>query len=736
MALNQPTYEELLQQLQEKEQKLQLVEQELEESRNESRSTSYKEALRLWHTLYSDPNIHYPAGKVATSDFTSAPKRLRPKTLRPWDGFNQLHRQAWNEIVQALNSSDNKLFDPKSTYEAEANRFMPKLVLRHENQLVAYLERTLEEHVASIAERIGSSMTFKDQEKNSLADVTSRIDNMDLEDRPSTPPTRRRYDKVCSVTEAQGERPVLVVEYKAAHKLCPALMQHLEPVRPFELDDIIHRHKVAAREDERQREIAEEVLAVVITQTFDYMINQGLSYGYATGGQAFLFLHYDAEDAQTVYYHCQTVSSDMFGGGGVDDDHDEDMFRETAVGLVSAFARLAALNGWVKGSNWIKQMREALPVWMVDDEVLMANFTPSPVAVVSKRKNKKSRSPAFRGKGGPWSKELERTTRSKTKAKLAGCSAGQEVQGRRRKREDDEDDSSEGGKENDGRTQELEIQQTQTAQWQREPQGSSKSRHDQGQDIDGSSKGAQYGSFCTQACLLGLVRGGSLDWRCPNVRAHSHAGGRFSNKHHMIDGETFLKLLEDQLGQVPRDDGFQSLDRSGWAGALFWVRLRSHGYTFVAKGTVDALVPVLRKEARMYERMRAIQGRAVPVYLGSIDMTRPFYLCSGVLIVHLMLLSWGGQVADDCGLDPARLRRETERTVLDVRRLGVDQGDLRGPNILWNEELSRAMLIDFDFAKLHNAAKDGIGERTRTLAERDGNIVSKKKAKRIEGSLM
>ena len=28
--------------------------------------------------------------------------------------------------------------------------------------------------------------------------------------------------------------------------------------------------------------------------------------------------------------------------------------------------------------------------------------------------------------------------------------------------------------------------------------------------------------------------------------------------------------------------------------------------------------------------------------LGSLDMTRSFYWCSGVLIVHLMLLSWGG----------------------------------------------------------------------------------------------
>ena len=70
-----------------------------------------------------------------------------------------------------------------------------------------------------------------------------------------------------------------MVEYKAAHKLCPELLLDLEPARSFELDDIIQRHKMATQKIERQREIAEEVMAVVITQTFDYMIDQGVSYG-------------------------------------------------------------------------------------------------------------------------------------------------------------------------------------------------------------------------------------------------------------------------------------------------------------------------------------------------------------------------------------------------------------------------------------------------------------------------
>ena len=39
----------------------------------------------------------------------------------------------------------------------------------------------------------------------------------------------------------------------------------------------------------------------------------------------------------------------------------------------------------------------------------------------------------------------------------------------------------------------------------------------------------------------------------------------------------------------------------------------------------------------------------------------------------------------------------------EVKRLGIEQGDIREPNILWNEELGRVMLIDFEFASVVQA---------------------------------
>lgn len=102
----------------------------------------------------------------------------------------------------------------------------------------------------------------------------------------------------------------------------------------------------------------------------------------------------------------------------------------------------------------------------------------------------------------------------------------------------------------------------------------------------------------------------------------------------------------------------------------------------------------------MYKRMDTIQGKAIPVYLGSTDLTSPFHLTTSAAIVHLMLLSWAGEEAWRCEINPERLRLETIRTEYEVAALGIQQGDMHGPNVLWNYELDRAITIDFDIAQI------------------------------------
>lgn len=117
--------------------------------------------------------------------------------------------------------------------------------------------------------------------------------------------------------------------------------------------------------------------------------------------------------------------------------------------------------------------------------------------------------------------------------------------------------------------------------------------------------------------------------------------------------------------------------------------------------------------------MNKIQGKAILVYLGSVNLASAFYLTTRTAIVHLMLLSWAGEEAWRCKIELERLWLETIRTHHEVTALGVQQGDLRPPNVLWNNELDRAILIDFEYAHIEEE-QDKIGSA----------IAKKTKAKR------
>lgn len=222
--------------------------------------------------------------------------------------------------------------------------------------------------------------------------------------------------------------------------------------------------------------------------------------------------------------------------------------------------------------------------------------------------------------------------------------------------------------------------------------------------------------YCTQACLLGLIRGHVLDEKCPNVQAHrkraqDHSQNtrfksrRWRNDRHVLDQPTLARLLDEQLQRPERynNGDIKSLKRCGWAGALFRIELLSHGYTFVGKGTVQRLIPYLKIEANMYKQMDTIQGKAIPVYIGNVDLKSPLHLSTRLAIVHFMLLSWAGEETKQCEIESKSLRLETARTIDDILALGVQLGARSCQNILWNFELDRAILTDFGFAPLERA---------------------------------
>lgn len=135
--------------------------------------------------------------------------------------------------------------------------------------------------------------------------------------------------------------------------------------------------------------------------------------------------------------------------------------------------------------------------------------------------------------------------------------------------------------------------------------------------------------------------------------------------------------------------------------------LASHGYIFVGKGTVPVFVRDLKHEGRIYQKLERVQGVSVPVYLGNIDLIHRYFYDVGVRIVHMLLMSWAGEVAEDG--DTADLKGEVQRSVQDICNERVIHSDVRQPNILWNLERRRAMLVDFERAEVLDDRKRLVG---------------------------
>lgn len=150
------------------------------------------------------------------------------------------------------------------------------------------------------------------------------------------------------------------------------------------------------------------------------------------------------------------------------------------------------------------------------------------------------------------------------------------------------------------------------------------------------------------------------------------------------------------------DNNCQPLGKQGACGALFKLTLKTYGYTFVAKGTVTAYEPRLRHEGLAYQHLDQAQGRLIPVYLGNISLINPYFLDFGVRIVHMLLMSWAGEQAHQDSMTGTGLDLATETAVVVAKILdyGVEYGDVRPPNVLWNPEIGNLVLIDFERSKI------------------------------------
>ena len=148
---------------------------------------------------------------------------------------------------------------------------------------------------------------------NNVDEVAQRLEAQEL----GPPTSRPRPDLICVYTMVERlNKPAMVVEYKAPHKLTLAhLRLVLDPNHPrLELDSIINEIWVPLPKDPiaHFKYHTKRLVAAIVAQTFSYMVQCGTQYGYITTGEGFAFLYIKPEDnAKTVYYHLAEPNEDV-----------------------------------------------------------------------------------------------------------------------------------------------------------------------------------------------------------------------------------------------------------------------------------------------------------------------------------------------------------------------------------------------------------------------------------------
>ena len=638
-----------------------------EAAEERSGNTDFPVFLELCHKLLSKDLLVQSDRSLTTKGSITNPKGKKyPSRLRLWDDFPQQQQRYFDVAYSLLYPSDRNpptAFASRSAIE-DLGRILYRRPLASEKDLESYERFAVEEKVKDI---LGQLMSIPEAQpllngckelefENHLNSLSENAE--DVLERQK----RSRIDQACVFRNIDGNRSLSFVrEYKAPHKLTVeylrAGLRHMD-VR----EDVVQRLTIPQESEEKLNYNADRLVASAVTQTFEYMIDNGLEYSSIATGVAEVYLRIDEDDPETVCYYLAEPRLDV-------GDADEFGFRYpfTAIGRLLAFT-LMAMHSPQRSQAWRSEATQSLHVWNEDFEDVLHKISPE-------ERRATPPSSVYKPPTYPVDVGSPCLTRKRALASL-GEVVNLSFQST--------SSSSEGSGYEAHRP---------TAAFQTPSRhgGPAKRKRTSTQGTAGRNESRQ---FCTHKCLLGLKRGQRLDPACPNVEQHRR---RCEDRFHHLDLRSFNQLLHLQL-VADMDCNCQPLGKQGARGALFKVTLSSHGYTFVAKGTVEAFVVDLRHEGSIYDWLQSLQGSAIPVYLGNIDLERTYFLDVGVKIIHMMFMSWGGHnlYEQTPSAPPARLEQEKQRSMSEIRRLGVLHKDKRLANMLWDESQQRVLLIDFE----------------------------------------
>ncbi|OOF98182.1 hypothetical protein ASPCADRAFT_164521 [Aspergillus carbonarius ITEM 5010] len=619
-----------------------------EQAETHIQNLTFAEYLQGIHNFISKPLTIETDLSLTTKGPTTSPiGRICPDYLEPFD-FRKIYQDLFDEIYQMFQSPiPKRLFPPLIVLEDRGRQACDR-ALASEEDLMRHQQAEVETPVKEIIDKLreiapdrfplGGSITIENH-SNTITE--------DPETEKSARPTT---DRNCVYHRSDDVRSLLyMIEYKAGHKLTDAFLR--AGLRPMNmLEEVVRQIKVPTDADEKLRYQATYLSCAALTQHFQDMIKAGCEWGCVSNGHMKVILRIPEDRPETLQYSLLEPSRDA-------EPNSEDglgfRYPYTAVGCMLGLTIIAS-RSMKRNQAWRNHATNTLSRWEVDFEHFLRSIPES---------ERKASPPgsAYRGPKYPINPRSPYLTRQR-RLILDGAPS---LEPNRSPSPDSSD--------NDIRRKHI----------------LSSPIEDRGKRQRKAAGQTFNHIFCTQSCLHGLSSQSEFDDNCPNVHLHQKHS---SDHRHPLSRSALVECIQHQLD---RDiDSCYPLGQEGLHGSIFVITLQSHGYTLIGKGT-EYLSTL---EGSIYEKLESVQGLAVPVYLGDINLRNVYYLDSGREIIHMSLMAWGGETLEQA--DYISLGREIEYTQNEVQNLGVLHLDLHMPNMLWNAEVNRVMFIDFSRVKI------------------------------------
>ncbi|CAG8325322.1 unnamed protein product [Penicillium salamii] len=650
-----------------------------EQAEERTRPTTFVEFLRHSHNLLSRPLRVETPSRSTTGKIPLPTGKYCPTRLEHWTDCSAQQLELYKSVysyIQLTPGGAPHLFSSLHEVEGLGRRLCRKPI-SSEQELEAYERFAVEEHVHDIITELCKLPAARDE--FGLGDgiqfsnhMNSLNENEAIEADVSQPSNvhHPRPDQFCIHRVDDNSTTLLTsVEYKPPHKLSVTTLRM--GLRPMDLwKDMVRSNKIPTDQEAKLRYNAERLVCSALVQEYHVMIQEGLEYSYVTNGIARVLLRVPHDDHSTLYYFLCDPNSEVSA-------EVEDSFQQPKTSVARTLCLcLMAFRSLARGQEWRNSVRPEIPIWKTSFDHTRSRIptaelqqtllhSDSTVLEYTSPDSGSAYEPSSSPPNSPQSAARRLSTRSPASCAPSG------VQHRSQSPDSSGSDSNEATSRKRGFSQVASSPSVQRAGRQRHP----------GQDRDAK--------FCTQRCLLGLQSGGVLDDCCPNVVRHRRSKDVL---HHPITSEDLVRLLKAQLDE--NIDRCTPLGGCGAYGAPFKLTCVVYGYTVIGKGTTSGLWKDVSREAQVYQILRKAQGSAVPVFLGTIDLAKIYFLHGAGEIRHMLVMGWGGESTTSMELTPILLQ-EIHKSNREIKALGIIHEDLRRDNILWNEELGRALIIDF-----------------------------------------